>query len=107
MPEVRLSKDWLLGVMQSDAVRAQLRATAERIAAEVDAEAAGDEHYDPSGHGGNYPRLDVRVSEGVRPRGRPYARVSIPKEDEYGTNAAPKRRILGRLAARYNAPKGE
>lgn len=106
MPSLRLSKEWLLEVMQSEPVRAGLRNMADKIASEVDAEAAMDEHYDPSAHGGNPPTLDVTVSEGVRPKGRPYARVSIPKEDEYGDYALPKRRILGRLAARHNTPKG-
>ena len=31
---------------------------------------------------------------------------SACEEDEYGDYALPKRRILGRLAARHNTPKG-
>lgn len=101
MAKLRLSREWLLDVMQSEPVRAGLRAKAGAIAADVDAEAARDEHYR-----GRDADLDVTVSEGVRPKGRPYARVAIPKEDEYGDYALPKRRILGRLAARHNTPKG-
>lgn len=101
MAKLRLSREWLLEVMQSEPVREGLRAKADVIAAEVDAEAAMDEHY--RGRDGD---LDVTVSEGTRPGGRPYARVAVPKEDEYGDYAAPKRRILGRLAARHNTPKG-
>lgn len=101
MARVRLSKGWLLEVMQSDPVRAGLRAKADEIAADVDAEARRDEHYR-----GRDADLDVTVSEGTRPGGRPYARVAVPKEDEYGDYSVPKRRILGRLAARHNTPKG-
>ena len=101
MARVRLSKGWLLEVIQSDPVRAGLRAKADEIAADVDAEARRDEHYR-----GRNADLDVTVSEGTRPGGRPYARVAVPKEDEYGDYSVPKRRILGRLAAQHNTPKG-
>lgn len=101
MAKLRLSREWLLEVMQSEPVRAGLRAKADAIASEVDAEAARDEHYR-----GRDADLDVTVSEGTRPGGRPYARVAVPKEDEYGDYSVPKRRILGRLAAQHNTPKG-
>ena len=101
MAKLRLSREWLRDVMQSEPVRAALRAKADAIAADVDAEARRDEHYR-----GRDADLDVTVSEGTRPGGRPYARVAVPKEDEYGDYSVPKRRILGRLAAQHNTPKG-
>lgn len=108
MPSLRLSQQFMLNAMQAPGVRAALRDLADKIAGEVNDEVARDDYYidvadrfktEP-------PELDVTVSEGTRPRGRPYARVSVPQEDEWGDYNEPKRRVLGRLAARYNTPKG-
>ena len=41
----------------------------------------------------------AEVSEGTRPKGRPYARVSTDAVDqEFGTWTVPKRRLLARAA---------
>lgn len=43
--------------------------------------------------------MDATVSEGVRPKGRPYSRVSSDQADqEFGTAKTPRRRILARAA---------
>ncbi|MGN8718509.1 MULTISPECIES: hypothetical protein [Bacillati] len=108
MPSLRLSKEFMLNAMQAPGVRAALRDKAEEIAREVNAEVARDDYYVDVAdrYKTGPPELDVTVGEGTRPGGRPYARVSVPQEDEWGDYNEPKRRVLGRLAARHNTPKG-
>lgn len=43
------------------------------------------------------------VSSGTRPRGRPYSRISLSGGDEYGDYKAPRRRVLGLVAAQLRA----
>jgi hypothetical protein len=44
-------------------------------------------------------RVDVVVQreDGTRPKGRPYARISIPAENEFGDSKTRRLRILGRV----------
>ena len=97
MPSITFSPDFVLDVMQSAPVREALRARAEQIAERADAE------YERIGS-------DARttVTEGTRPKGRPYARVSSPAVDsEWGTWRVPKRRVLARAAGfRVSVPAG-
>jgi hypothetical protein len=46
-------------------------------------------------------QLDVTISrvDGTRPKGRPFSRVLVTGEDEWGTSGTPKRRIIARAAA--------
>ena len=75
--------------MQSQGVRDALRAKADEVAASARSIAASE----------NVEGFEVSVSEGTRPKGRPYARVSTPSVDqEFGTWRTPKLRILGRAA---------
>lgn len=75
-------------IMQTDKVRAALKAKAEKVAARADVIAA-DEAYEVHAH----------VVEGTRPKGRPYARVQSDDADqEFGTWGKKRRRILGRAA---------
>ena len=108
MARVRLSKPWLLEAMQSAVVREGLKAKRDTMAGEVQAAAAADDYYDPTTwKSGEAPALpEVTTSEGTRRGGRPYARLAIPKLDEFGDYSKPKRRILGQLAAKHNTPRG-
>lgn len=108
MPTMRVSRELIREAMHSDAVREALDARAETIAAEVQDEAEREDFYVEVAdrYGDPIPELDVSVREGTRPGGRPYARVEVAKVDEWGDFSKPKRRILGRLAAKYNTPRG-
>lgn len=106
MPTIRISRDLIREAMQAQPVRDALARKADEIAAEVQAE--DDEFYTETAdmYDMDVPELGVEVSEGTRPGGRPYARVAVDKVDEWGDYAKPKRRILGRLAAKHNHPRG-
>ncbi|MFF7290669.1 hypothetical protein [Streptomyces griseorubiginosus] len=81
-------------VMRSEQVRGALRATAEEIVprAKALARAEVSEEFAES----------ITVSEEIRPRGRPTAKVIADREDasdhEYGTTSTERRRLLGRAA---------
>lgn len=79
----------LLGqAMRSNEVRKALRARAEKVrsAAESIASSEGVE-------------LNTTVTEGTRPKGRPYARVASPNvAQEWGDSNTARRRVLGRAA---------
>lgn len=99
---VRLSDEFFLSAMQSEPVRAALRAKRDAIAAEVDGEplinAKGNEVGAVEG---------LHRSEGTRPAGRPYARLAAAVEDDRGRQVGGMvRRVLGEAAARHTAPKG-
>lgn len=88
MAEFELSGKSIVQAMQAPSTRAALREKAEKIASKARG-IASSEGVD----------MSVDVSEGTRPKGRPYARVSSPNVDqEVGTQFVPKRRILGRAA---------
>ena len=95
MPTVRLSRESFLKAMQSPKVRAALYDKAVRVAAAADAMARAEGVED----------FDTEVSQGTRPKGRPYARVAVPLEAEWGSFTKPKRRILGRVAEANNTPR--
>lgn len=86
--KVRLSYRWIGDAARKPKVRkalagkaAQVRSRAERIAASEGVS------------------LDSSVTEGTRPKGRPYANVTSPNvAQEFGTARVRRRRILGRAA---------
>lgn len=84
---VEMSYEFVRGVMQHETTRAALRARRDAIAARAEALAAAE-------------GIDARIekSEGTRPKGRPYARVSADAEQEWGSSNTARRRILGRAA---------
>lgn len=74
--------------MTHSKTRAALRAEAEKRQAKAEAIAQAEGE-----------KLDSKVTEGTRPKGRPFARVSSTNIDqEYGTTIKERKRILGRAA---------
>lgn len=90
MAKVSLSQATTKAAMQSPVVRAALRAKAANVAPAAAAEAPGNAGA-------------PEVTEGTRPAGRPYARVSIDKDP--GVDIVETRQAMGRVAGRHNAPK--
>ena len=92
MARVEISPEFIQSVMQSDTVRARLDATAQEAAtmAKGIASAEGVSNFEPE------------VSDGTRPKGRPYSRVSVDKE---GDSVDRKLSVLNRVAGRLNAPR--
>lgn len=78
-------------VMQGPEVRHKLAEVADRIAGRAERIAAADKADDAE---------DVRFTResGVRPKGRPYERVSAELDQEYGTSRVARRRILGQAS---------
>jgi hypothetical protein len=74
-------------VARSAKVRAKLVEVRDRIHARAEAIQA-EEGVD----------VGLAVSEGTRPKGRPYARLSADIDQEFGTENVSRRRILGRAA---------
>jgi hypothetical protein len=75
--------------MQARSTRVKLRQVADRIATTARAMGQADQ-------------LDATftVTEGTRPKGRPYARVTMAGgDDEFGKSGTPRRRTLGRAAS--------
>lgn len=102
MPErsrvrVRLSAGTFRRVTNLPVVRAKLTAVAHRIAGTAAAIAAAEQTDTDIA-------VEIDVSDGTRPRGRGYARVTSSNVDaEHGTAATPRRRTLGRATGRpYN-----
>lgn len=88
MARVVVSPESVERAMKSAPVRAALRARAERVQARAEQIAAGEGV-----------ELESSVSEGTRPRGRPYARVSSRNVgQEFGDSRTARRRVLGRAA---------
>lgn len=88
MATVRISRDLIVKAMQSAETRAALRKKADQLATRVDA-LGGSEGV----------TMNAAVSEGTRPKGRPYARVSSENVgQEWGDRYTERRRILGRVA---------
>lgn len=81
-------------IMRSEQVRGALRTTAEEIVPRAKA-LARSEISDAFAE-------SITVSEEIRPRGRPTAKVIADREDatdhEYGTTSTERRRLLGRAA---------
>lgn len=73
-------------ILQTETVRRQLRIVRDRKARQVAAYAAGEGV-----------KVPIEVSEGTRPKGRPYARVSIPASHEFGDSKTKRLRLLGRV----------
>ena len=75
--------------MQTPAVRAKLRAVRDRMASEAAGIARAEGVDTP-----------IITSEGTRPKGRPYARIAMRADDEFGNYQHKRRRILGRVTHR-------
>jgi len=73
--------------LQKPGPRRVIRRAAERKARAARVLAAADDYID----------MPVIVSEGTRPRGRPYARVSIPASHEFGDSKTRRLRLLARV----------
>jgi hypothetical protein len=84
-----LARERWLKAQHSPAVLRALRVRAEKIAEQARQNAEAD-HVD----------TDIVITEGVRPRGRPYVRVSSSNVDaEHGTSWTTRSRVLGRAIA--------
>lgn len=84
----RLSRRAWERIVQMPQVRAALAGRAARIATRA-SQINKAEDVD----------ADIHVEAGTRPQGRSYARVvSTDAEGEFGTEAVPRRRVLGRAA---------
>jgi hypothetical protein len=73
--------------LQKPGPRRVIKRAAERKARAARVLAAADDYID----------MPVIVSEGTRPRGRPYARVSIPASHEFGDSKTRRLRLLARV----------
>ena len=84
------SSNWLLvrQVMQSTTVRNALAAKARTGKNIADGLAASQGHS-----------ARATVSAGTRPLGRPYARVSMPGDTEWGDYKTPRFRLMAQVAA--------
>ncbi len=87
MARVELSDEFYRDAMQSRQVRAGLAKRRDEVAARARS-IAGQEKIDPN----------ITTSEGTRPKGRPYARVTADAGQEFGDSNTARRRILGRAA---------
>ena len=84
---VTITSDFIVEAMQSAPVREALAKRRDRIARRAETIAA-NEGIDPH----------ITTSEGTRPKGRPYARVTADADQEWGNTNTARRRILGRAA---------
>lgn len=88
MATVRISYEFVREAMQSSGVRAALRKKADGLATRVDAVGSSEGVA-----------MNAKVSEGTRPKGRPFARVESDQvSQEWGSRDSERRRILGRVA---------
>lgn len=88
MARVRITRATVLGAMQSAPVRRALRSKADKLRSRANTLGAQE------GVG-----MDASVSEGTRPKGRPFANVeSTNVGQEWGDRYTERRRILGRVA---------
>lgn len=85
------SRDYLYvqRVLQSMGVRHKVAGVRDRKAREVAAMAASEGVAVP-----------IVLSEGTRPKGRPFARISIPASHEFGDSKTRRLRLLGRVVGR-------
>lgn len=73
--------------LQKPGVRRTIARAADRKARAARALAAADDYID----------MPVIRTDGTRPRGRPYARVSIPASHEFGDSKTRRLRLLARV----------
>ncbi|MEF9903674.1 hypothetical protein [Streptomyces sp. P9-A2] len=94
-PRIRFDERGLTEIMRHPKVRAALKAKAEEIAARARSIASSeiDDGF----------ASEIRVSEEIRPSGRPTAKVIADRQDaadhEWGSSNTDRRRVLGRAAA--------
>lgn len=77
---------WVQDILQSPGVRRKLVQVRDRKARAATGIASAE---------GAQVRLTL--SEGIRPKGRPYARISLPATDEFGDSKTRRLRLLGRV----------
>lgn len=80
------SYDWVKEIMQTEGVRKRIADAADRKAR------AAQQIAEQEGR-----TVSVVRSNGTRPKGRPYARISIPASDEHGNSKVSRLRLLGRV----------
>lgn len=80
--KVTISSEFIVEAMQSQTVRDALHARGRRIYAAASALDADNE-------------FGIAHTDGTRPGGRPYSRVSADADQEWGTTYQDRRRILG------------
>lgn len=73
-------------ILQSSKVRDALRKVRDRKARAINTIAASERTT-----------VTVTLSEGTRPKGRPYARISLPASTEFGDSKTRRLRLLGRV----------
>lgn len=85
----RSNYDFVRQVMQSTPVRRMISQVADRKAAQAAgiASAAGV-------------AVPIQREDGTRPKGRPYARISLPASHEHGDSKTRRLRILGQVVQR-------
>ena len=76
-------------ILQSRGVRHKLKVVRDRMAAAAVQLAASEDA-----------NVTITLSEGTRPKGRSYARISIPATDEFGDSKTKRLRLLGRVVGR-------
>jgi hypothetical protein len=76
-------------VLQSRKVRAKVREVADRMAGQAAAIAAAEGA-----------KVSILRSDGTRPKGRPYSRISVPAVNEFGDSKTRRLRLLGRVVGR-------
>lgn len=89
MASVRISRELITAAMQSQATRDGLSERARKVAGRVDVLGQSEGVT-----------MDAYVTEGTRPKGRPYARVNSENvSQEWGSRDVERRRIMGRVSA--------
>lgn len=91
--ELHISTELIRKAWDHPDIPAALERTAKRIAADANSIAQSEDA-----------EADYTVVTGKRPKGRPYANVIGPRDQEFGTAKTPRKRILGRAAARSAKP---
>lgn len=90
MREMRISQETVAEVLGSAQVRSALNAERDRIAKR--AQGIAESEQIPG---------KITAKDGVRPKGRPFARVEFDNADqEWGTARTARSRVLGRAAGR-------
>lgn len=93
MPKLRISQQYIIDAMQSAGVRGALKQVADGLAGYVD-DLGSREGVD----------MNPTVTEGTRPKGRPYARVESDQVgQEWGDRKSERHRVMGRAAEGYRS----
>lgn len=87
MSYMKMRYEWVQEQLQKPGVRRTIARAADRKARAARVLAAADDYID----------MPVIRTDGTRPRGRPYARVSIPASHEFGDSKTRRLRLLARV----------